>query len=268
MKNEKNPYAGLLFWAGIGALAFLYLNKKEETQAQSIDSNTIVKENLKYNPIFNKAEFGGNPFATNQRGSGKFNYLGFLQAKHAFGLECYSASVVNIFKSLGIIEPNMSRRRFELTYTNLHLASDAPSEYKKSLKKSKYRIPSTFNDSLRGMYKLSKGQIELSPAGFAVVAQKISEVSDYALHTGMRGKDFVAVSIKKDDIEKYLLAGYVVRIYTKKDTGHYVVSTGIKEIKDNAGNIEKVILTDDTWYGANYEYKFEETYSPWIIKAT
>ena len=266
MKNRKNPYADLLLWTGVGALALLYLNRKEETHAQSNENDSLVRENLKYNQIFSKTEFGGNPYATNKKGSGKFNYLGFLQAKHAFGLECYAASVVNIFKSLGIIEPNMGRKEFELTYTNLHLASDAPESFKKLVKKSGYRIEEYFNDSLRGMYDLGIGQEQLSPENFAEIAKKISNVSNYANYTGMRGKNFVAISIKKEEIETYLLAGYIVRIYTDKE-GHYTVATSIKKIPPKNGKSIKIVLTDDTWYGANTAYQMKYVHEPWIIKA-
>ena len=242
MKNRKNPYADLLLWTGVGALALLYLNRKEETHAQSNENDSLVRENLKYNQIFSKTEFGGNPYATNKKGSGKFNYLGFLQAKHAFGLECYAASVVNIFKSLGIIEPNMGRKEFELTYTNLHLASDAPESFKKLVKKSGYRIEEYFNDSLRGMYDLGIGQEQLSPENFA------------------------EISIKKEEIETYLLAGYIVRIYTDKE-GHYTVATSIKKIPLKNGKSIKIVLTDDTWYGANTAYQMKYVHEPWIIKA-
>lgn len=261
-RNGNALFGNLLLWGGIGTLA--YFAFKDEINGESVSEDEIVLENLKYNPLVNKVKFGGNPLASNKKASGTFNYLGFLQAKHAFGLECHSASAVNIFKSLGVIRPDLTRLNFELTYTNLHLTSDAPEDFKALVKKSEYRIPSHFNDSLRGMVNLGKGQKKLTKDDFADIAKSISEVSDYSIKTGMRGKDFIALDIKSNEIGNYLKKGYVVRVFTNKE-GHYVVVTALKTVKDKNGNVFSVVLTDDTWYGANTLYSMNYVYKPWVI---
>lgn len=50
----------------------------------------------------------------------------------------------------------------------------------------------------------------------------------------MRGKDLVTVSIKKDEIDAYLLAESIVRIYANKE-GHSVVATNMKKIPTKNG---------------------------------
>lgn len=265
MNTNNNALGNCLLWGGIGFLTYAFL--KEENHAQPVDRDILIKENFKYNPSFNKEEYGGNPEASNLKGSGKFNYVRIIQARRKFGLECYAASVVNIYKSLGIISPTMSRLEFELTYTNLYMDKDAPWDYKKSVIKSDYRIPKYYNDNLRGKYNLSLGQKNITKKDFAIIAKNISEVSNYSIYTGMRGKSFEVIDIRKEEIEKYLLLGYAIRFYTTEEGGHYVVATGLKKQTVTKNKQIIKILTDDTWYITTCEYDLQTISEPWIIKA-
>lgn len=73
--------------------------------------------------------FGGSPHAANSYGSASFNYAIIEQfysdrksqaRGETNGLECYAATAFNLYKSLGLIRPDLDRKETELRYTTMH----------------------------------------------------------------------------------------------------------------------------------------------------
>ena len=95
------------------------------------------------------------------------SYFNFSEGKIP-GLECAAATAMHLYKSLGLVRPDMNRMQLEETYMELH---------RKKLK-GKGIIPAKYNNALRGMEGFS-----ISSQTYADWANILKE-SDWAKLTG------------------------------------------------------------------------------------
>jgi hypothetical protein len=210
---------------------------------------------------------GGNPDAKNIAGEGKFNYKPDEQPYKTFGIECKSGTILSIYKSLGLLPPDMTRVEVEHQLTHLDTEPDVPKGYKDLTKSSTIVVTEKvfdqkYNRDMRGflrypdIYETTKnGEIKydkdkkpiikvrgsllsaddtLSPEKFRDTANKLAQKSKYAVTTGMQKTKFEVTRFSSpENLIKHLNSGGVARAYLPEWTtadghnGHYVVVTGI-----------------------------------------
>jgi hypothetical protein len=241
----------------LGVFGFIGYQLLKPEPALTQELPLIIPENLKYKPDFNKLVYGGNPRATNIKGSGKFNYFGITQAYPNFGFECRAASVVNIYKSLGLIAPNMDRASFEKEFTNIYMDPDNKNSVRKPAANKFFSIPYVYTMSMRG-YKeedFRQGQKVLTSDLYVHYANEIAKVSNYATVTGMQNKIFKKKTFKDYfDLETHLKEGWTAWLAVSDPAyryGHYI--TGNALLKES-NNLTKWINSDDSINGKDTTY--------------
>jgi RHS repeat-associated protein len=165
----------------------------------------------------------GNPAATNLVGEGKFRFEKTTQAlsdprkEDDHGMECFWTSYVNQLKSLGLIPPDMTRSKFEHTFTNIHPESEQPPLSVLIKRSAKIGFPARW---IEGEEKKD------AAATFRDIANAFAsdKNNEWASFTGMAGKRFEAerlagkTMIKR--IEDHWRLGETVHLGYP---GHYVL---------------------------------------------
>jgi hypothetical protein len=241
-KREINELVAFGTW-GLLFTGFAFLLVKAidaDDQSVVYDSNGRVLENLKYKNA------GGNPRASNVKGSGTFNYQRFIQAQYEGdkigikikGIECKMSTNVFLYKSLGLLPPTLSRKEFERIYTYLFNSQN-----------SRLKIPSTYNMALRGFEAADitdKSMIKKAGEAFPQINfssdkktflsfAKLFQNTEYAKQTGMNN---VNLEIKQYENKKQaindILKGHTVYFSVTNQAGyakHYLLACDIEIIK-------------------------------------
>jgi len=165
--------------------------------------------------------YGGNPDASNEFGSGSFNYAvieQFYSDKKAQsrgetnGLECYAATAMHMYKSLGLVRPDLARKAIELRYTTMHGPNSGNGV-----------IPAAYYRHLRGYYD--------SPytAETAFAIANILRQTDWAKLTGSHGRPLELEALASQELSVKLRTGVVFATFNARAgfAGHAFLITKI-----------------------------------------
>lgn len=251
-----------------GLFGYVVYNALQSNSLISQEAQKIIPENAKWRFDNSKknGSFFGNPLATNLFGSGAFNYQNTIQNRlieaelieaelkkrsplyiapdsikkkeknKLIGLECKFISVLNLYKSLGLIHPEMTSKSFAEKYTNIfdtdHLLYP---KYKRKATYPYYSIDSKYNADLRGFLpvdaELAKMEFnEYLKSDYVELANQLTLHSEYAKYTGMDKKTFRLIEFpfnpdKPDftSMNSFLAKGRIIRANIKYGAhGHYV----------------------------------------------
>lgn len=293
-------------WGILGYGIYNILNSKSVQSQDTIPTETgkhVVLENAKYN-YFASPDHGGNPRAKNIFGEGKFNYQNTIQNKviedayaedgrfvldtygigndriktisdkkiELVGLECNAVSILNLYKSLGLIYPSWKSNRFEDEFTNIFIDANLLNiEDRRPAKNTDYSIPKELNADLRGFKEADAKKIGLSfykiqTKDYCVIAQELARFSSYAERTGMKNKKFEVKifrtntgSLDYKEMEKYIKDGKVIRLsITYKPDGHYVIMNDISIAKN-------MFICDDPLNGKDKQYSLDRIQEAWTL---
>ncbi len=198
---------------------------------------------------------GGSEGAKNQIGQGDFNYAQTIQYKsekkqwedmHGEGTfkpkkgwECRGSAAINMYKSLGLVSPEITREEFERRYSNLHDNATDPD----------YQMPRGYSEALRYASK-QKGLPAMTPEAFAKIANGLVE-SDWAKLTGMGNKHFIPRNVTVDTLNSTINVQHRPVHATLRESngtiGHWVTATRYDQPSKQLGS-------DDPWYQNRYNY--------------
>lgn len=261
----------------IGFVLYELFRKDEPVYGQG--AGKTIKENAEIKNRFMNKEvfpysFGGNPDADNVWGKGKFNYeltvqnlywedelreakkdsrkSSYIPPKDIIrqefpevklvGLECRAVTVLNLFKSLGIIHPKWSSLIFEENHTNIFSDADLLyRQYRRKAANKDFSLDSKYNSFLRGFPKedsIKSGMPYniITPSMYVQIAEKIAAIpGSYAEKSGMKDKKFLLKKFGISDLSKaakHTDEKGVIYANIKYGTGnHYVLITSI-DLKD------------------------------------
>ncbi len=146
------------------------------------------------------------------------------------GLECLAAAHVHLYKSMGLVPPELTREQFEHRYTSIH-GDTSPSTP---------RIPAVFNKALRGIPSAAK----FTPIEAVKFANELRN-DDWAQLTGAskgryRYKSFASIG---EVISHFQGCGGAVHAGWKNGGHHFVLTDGY------AKNGKVIVNQDDSLRG-------------------
>lgn len=262
----NSDFGEVILW-GIGAYIFYRIFGKN-TSIVGQEKQVVIPENekWKFNKLKKIGSFFGNPIASNLLGSGTFNYQNTLQNRFfeselriarvqkrapiyiipdtikkniqdkLVGLECKFISVINLYKSLGIIHPEMTAKTFAEMYTNIFDTDDLLYPiYKRCATYPYYSIDPKYNADIRGFLPEDAKKVGLeyhkfTEQDYVKLANQLALHSDYAKRTGMDKKTFTLINFsynsQKPDftlMNSFLAKGRLLGANIVYDQdGHYV----------------------------------------------
>jgi hypothetical protein len=228
-------------------------------------------------------EGGGNQNAKNIRGGGRFNYqrhgqtllgappdtkyYGYAYNKNGQlvfsprGLECEGATAFHVFKSLGLVPPDLSRDELAELYTHIYSKGTMMGEGREIENQVAGAIPSMYNNALRGR----AGNPRLGPEQIVDLANNYLRNSDWAKLTGMNNTEF-SYSYNSSTISSKLNEGFIGGITHK---GQYDGRTQyhVMALVDNYySNARRKIIVDDSLRRAQGVFTHNNDYrNPWVI---
>lgn len=196
--------------------------------ANTVDLQTLLAASV--DEYYRDPAFDGGGAAQSQRGGTAFTYANVVQVlvtadPSQRGLECLASASVHLWKSLGLVPPELSREAFEHRYTSIHGEVGG------------VRLGPEFNRTLRG----GRSETRLDAAATAAFAQALKE-DDWAKLTGASAGRYTVRALDSVDavVAHFARGGAGVRS-TWADGGHYFVLSGARVV-----NGEVLVNEDDS----------------------
>ena len=275
----------ILKWA-IGGFFFYEFFLKEESSIVGQSVN-VIQENDAFNINKDDGLHGGNPLAKNIKGQGKFNYLNTVQLRGRYiqdknenvfplenkkgdpwGIECKFVSVINLYKSLGLLEPAYTANQFEEEFTNI-FNENGFRKQRKPIKKYGYEISSILNHDLRGREEITKPQRRLTGLDYIDIANNLARVCPHARKTGMNNKRFKFVNLFDKELKtlkKHLENGGVACsfLFPAYDKGHYIT---VHRIDGNILYCDDPLRDIARWNFQDKTYETNLIQTAWTLQA-
>jgi hypothetical protein len=168
-----------------------------------------------------RTSFDGGATAANERGGLSFSYATIQQVlvsddPSQRGIECLASASVHLWKSMGLVPPELDRREFEDRYTSIHGGRGG------------VRLGREFDKSLRGIPSRNPADRRLDAAATAEFANRLRH-DDWAKLTGAaRGRYVVRALADTDALVRHFERGGAGVRTSWDDNGHYFVLTGAR----------------------------------------
>lgn len=165
--------------------------------------------------------FDGGATATNERNGDAFSYATIQQVLASDdpsqrGIECLASAAVHLWKSMGLIPPELDRREFEDRYTSIHGGRGG------------LRLGREFDKSLRGFPSSNPADRRVDATATAEFANHL-RADDWAKLTGAaRGRYFVRALADTDALLEHFARGGAGVRTSWDDNGHYFVISGAR----------------------------------------
>lgn len=165
------------------------------------------------------ASFDGGGAALNERGGQAFTFATIQQVLVSSdptqrGLECLASAAVHLWKSMGLVPPELTREEFEHRFTSIHGDRGGAA-----------RLGPEFNRTLRG----GRSEVRLDAAATAAFANTLRG-DDWAKLTGAsQGRYFVRSLPGIDAVVRHFEQGGAGVRTSWADGGHYFVLSGARE---------------------------------------
>ncbi|MBL9039411.1 MAG: hypothetical protein JNG84_12910 [Archangium sp.] len=165
--------------------------------------------------------FDGGGAAANARGGRAFSYATIQQVlvspdPSQRGLECLASASFHLFKSMGLVPPELTRAELERRYTSIHgVRSPSP-----------HRLGPEFDKTLRGIPSSNPSDVRLDAAQTAAFANAL-RTDDWAKLTGAaQGPYRVRELPTVEALVAHFQAGGAGVRTSWADNGHYFVLSG------------------------------------------
>lgn len=194
--------------------------------------DTLLREAV--HRFYVEGRFDGGGAAVSERGSRAFTFATIQQVlvspdPSARGLECLASAAVHLWKSMGLVPPELTREEFEHRFTSIHGERGGT------------RLGPEFNKTLRG----GRSDVRLDAAATADFANAL-RADDWAKLTGAsNGRYFVRALPNVEAVVKHFAQGGAGVRTTWADGGHYFVLSGAREIEG-----QLFVNEDDSLRGA------------------
>ncbi|MBL8916777.1 MAG: hypothetical protein JNM17_39105 [Archangium sp.] len=170
---------------------------------------------------YTREGFDGGATALNERGGNAFSYATIQQVLASDdpsqrGIECLASAAVHLWKSMGLIPPELDRREFEDRYTSIHGGRGG------------VRLGHEFDKSLRGFPSSNPVDRRVDATGTAEFANLLRH-DDWAKLTGASRGRYVVRALADTNalLEHFARGGAGVRT-SWDDNGHYFVISGAR----------------------------------------